>query len=111
MGPTLGKRHARDVGKYFDAERRDAHAVNPVRLQELLCGHALVLETEGAQNVGHTLRVFQGLSDPDVHIACCAWVAVKDDGVAADEQILNAVRIQQFQEVFEVVWEQVGIHR
>lgn len=41
-------------------------------------------------------------SDPDVQIICGSRVAVIADGVAANHQILNSIRIEQLQKFFEV---------
>ena len=54
--------------------------------------------------MGGRLRVSPGDIDPDIEVGCGARVSVVVDGVAADHQVLNFVRVQQPQKLFEVGW-------
>ena len=48
-------------------------------------------------------REFSGLeATPDIHILRCPGVAVEGNGVAADEEILDALSVEKSQELFEV---------
>ncbi len=40
--------------------------------------------------------------NPYIQIAGRSWIAMIANGIAADEQIVNLLQIQQFQKLFEV---------
>ena len=55
--------------------------------------------SEGFDDPPGVLRIG---GDPDIHILRCPGVAVEGNGVAADEEILDALSVEKSQELSEV---------
>jgi hypothetical protein len=55
-----------------------------------------------AERLDDTSSVGRCGAHPHIEIDRGPWVAVKPYGIAANEQVVNAVRVEQSQELFEV---------
>ncbi len=59
-------------------------------------------ETELTNHLHHPGGILRTDGNPEIHIPGVAIVAVVADGVADDEEVVNAVGIQQLQKVAKV---------
>ena len=86
----------------FDPQRLDAHANDPAFFQEEMLPQFRRGEPELPDDGHHPGGVLRTDGYPEVHVPGVAVVAVVADGIAADEDVVNAVGIQQLQKVAKV---------
>ena len=79
----------------FNPQRRLAHADNLVFLKEQFFSELLDIETELSDRRDRVGGVPRMAGHPDVQVDGRPWVAMIPDGIPADEQVLNAVGVQQ----------------
>ena len=70
-------------------------------------GHPAVVVRQGS-TVDIPPCVFGVRRYKEIEVFCCAWLCIVREGVTADDQISNAVVVEQRQEIYEVL---VGDHR
>jgi len=98
-GEAVGKRDTRYGGKNLDLQRRLAEANDPIVLQEHLWLELRHVKAKILQDLNQLAGVLIGNCYADVECAGGARVAAIRHGVAADEKILNAGGVEQFQEL------------
>ncbi len=86
--------HAVDRGHDLDAKRRRAKPDDASRIDEQLRFERRQVEAERAQRLHEALGVVRRRAHPDVEIDRGSWVAVQADGIAANEEVVNAVRVE-----------------
>ena len=79
------------------------HSQHFIFLQKKVLIHFRKVKAEFFDYVNQLFGVSRTHTNPDVHIAGCPWIAMIPDGIPADQQIFNAVGIQQFQKILQVL--------
>jgi hypothetical protein len=86
----------------LNADWRVTHSHDSPPLQKQIFGQIRGVKPKRSNRSDDASRVFRGLADPDIHIAGGAWISMEANGETTDEQVINVVAIQQFQELAEV---------
>ncbi len=101
---AFDKIDSRDRGGDLNSDRWHSQADDLPRLQEQLRRQVGKVEAEFLQGGDNAMGVGWVYRDPYVHVGGRTRITVVIDRVAADEQVLNCVSVEQSQELFEVVW-------
>jgi hypothetical protein len=66
----------------------------------------VVVENEAQFQEGfdHALAVLDGFGGEDIHVLRGAWVAEKDGGTLADEEVINACRVEGLRHFLRLKW-------
>jgi hypothetical protein len=99
---TIGEPHTVDAGLNLDPIRRHPYADHAIRLQKKVWLQLRQVKTKLPQRVHQPRGVLRMHRHPNVQIRCGSRGAMEGDRVTADDQVLNAVVVQQPQELFEV---------
>ena len=91
---ALGELDPINPGDDFQPQRLHANAEHPAAPQKEFSLEPRRIETRIADGCLNPRCVFRVDRHPDVNVRRGAHVAVKDDGVAADDQIINRVPVQ-----------------
>ncbi|HEY7186136.1 MAG TPA: hypothetical protein VH436_06285 [Vicinamibacterales bacterium] len=94
--------NSRNAGQHFDAHWRPTQSNYLIGTHEERWRQLWRIEAELANGGNDSGCRFLALRNPDIDIRRGARVAVKADCIAIDDEVLNAVGVQQFQELAEV---------
>jgi hypothetical protein len=108
-GPAFFEGHAVNFVHHFDANRRMTHSHDSPPLQKQILGEIRGVKPKRPDCSNDAPCVFRRLTDPDIHIAGGAWISMEAYCETTDEQLINVVAIQQFQELAEV-WRKTHHH-
>jgi len=101
---ALGEIDAGDSGRDFYSHRWQAQPNDLPWLQEQFRRQVGRIEAEVFERRDDFVGVVGVDRDPQVHVGRGAGITVVAYGVPADEEVLNAVGVEQSQELFEVGW-------
>ena len=73
-----------------------------VSLKEQTLGDILLRHAKITKHYSCLLRIGFAHRNPDVHISGRTGITVAPYGIATNKQVLNCVRVQKSQEIFEV---------
>lgn len=93
-GPAFIEVYAGDRRRYLDPDRRHTHPNDLTFLHKQVWSKLGSVEAEFLENGNNCLCVAGVYGDPDIHVGGCARVAMIGHRIAADEQILNAMRVE-----------------
>ena len=99
---TFFELNARDTREQLDAHGRNAHPDDLSLFHKKVSGESRRLKAKFFQNTHESFGVIWMDADPHIQIGSGARISVKGDGISSDDQILNAVGVEQLQEFFEV---------
>jgi hypothetical protein len=102
-GLALIKTDARDFRQHLDPHRGRTPADNAVFHQEKPGRQIRSIEAELLERGYHSLGVLGMARNPDIKVVGRSRVAVIADRIAANQEIFNAMGIEQSQEPFEVM--------
>jgi gamma-glutamyl:cysteine ligase YbdK (ATP-grasp superfamily) len=91
-----------DRRRDVDAIRLDTDLGHEVRIQEVLARHEAARRAVRAEGAQYALGVLGRATHPEVHVARRPRITVTRDGVAADDQVVNAGGVELGQHVAEV---------
>src|SRR5882757_8534931 len=102
-GITLDEIDTADCREDFQPQRGHAEPNDLILSEKQARRDGSCAEAEGLGGGHQSLGVFRRDRHPNDHILGCAVNTVMYDGVAADDQVLNSVQVEQLQELSEVV--------
>ncbi len=87
--PSFVELDAVDHGQDIDAYGFHADLKNDARCRKVFLRQVMQRGAEGAESFDDSLSVFRGRTNPNVEVLGCADMAVRGQGVSADEEKFN----------------------
>ena len=100
--PSRIKVYSRDRGKNVDAVWRLAELQDSAAVEKIAFDDTQIPEPKRIEHCENTAHVLWRCANEEIDVTREPWMTVERDGVTADNNILNVVRVQQYDELSQI---------